>query len=134
MPLEYQNSMKVRYYECDTQGVVNHANYLHYFETARLEMMATCGLYLEDLAELGINPMVRNANVSYKYPLRHANEFVCNIRIERKGVRYFFQQELYIADNILCASATIEIVCVNNGKVIKPVVFDQAFAEYIHWL
>ncbi|HBK40671.1 MAG TPA: thioesterase, partial [Porphyromonadaceae bacterium] len=32
-------TMKVRDYECDTQGHVNNANYQHYFEVTRHEFL-----------------------------------------------------------------------------------------------
>ena len=62
----FEYKMKVRDYECDAQGVVNNANYLHYFEATRHELMESCGLRLRDLTEANIIPVVRNANISYK--------------------------------------------------------------------
>ena len=32
----YETEMEVRDYECDIEGIVNNANYLHYFEHTRL--------------------------------------------------------------------------------------------------
>jgi acyl-CoA thioester hydrolase len=126
--------MKVRDYECDAQGVVNNAIYLHYFEAARHELMENCGLRLRNLTEANILPVVRNAGVSYKNSLRGSDEFICNIRIERKGLRYYFHQQIIrIPDNTLCANAVIEVVCLINGKVAAPDMFDKAFADYITW-
>lgn len=134
MALIFENKMKVRDYECDSQGVVNNAIYLHYFEATRHELMEECGLRLRDLTEANIIPVVRNANISYKNSLRGSEEFICSVKIERKGVRYFFHQQITrIPDNTLCASAVIEVVCLINGKVSAPEIFDQAFASYINW-
>jgi acyl-CoA thioester hydrolase len=126
--------MKVRDYECDAQGVVNNAVYLHYFEATRHELLEKCGLRLRDLTEAGIIPVVRNANISYRNSLRGSEEFICTIRIVRAGLRYFFHQQIMrVPDNTLCAGAVIEVVCLINGKVGKPDIFDKAFAGYITW-
>lgn len=134
MALTYENKMKVRDYECDAQGVVNNAIYLHYFEATRHELMESCGLRLRDLTDGNILPMVRNANISYKNSLRGSEEFICTLRIEREGVRYYFYQQIIrVEDNSLCANAVIEVVCIVNGKVAMPEMFDKAFADYITW-
>ncbi|MFT4221977.1 acyl-CoA thioesterase [Dysgonomonas sp.] len=134
MALTYENKMKVRDYECDAQGVVNNAIYLHYFEATRHELMESCGLRLRDLTEGNILPVVRNANISYKNSLRGSEEFICTVKIEREGLRYFFYQQIIrIEDNTLCANAVIEVVCLVNGKVAMPEMFDKAFAGYITW-
>lgn len=134
MALTFENRMKVRDYECDAQGVVNNANYLHYFEATRHELMEKCGLRLRDLTDAGIIPVVRNANISYRNSLRGSDEFICTVDIERSGVRYYFTQKIFlISDNTLCASAVIEVVCLINGKVAQPEIFDKAFADYLVW-
>lgn len=134
MALTYEYKIKVRDYECDAQGVVNNANYLHYFEATRHELMESCGLRLRDLTEANIIPLLRNANISYRSSLRGSEEFISSIKIEREGLRYYFLQEITrIPDNTLCAKAEIEVVCLIDGKVSKPEMFDKAFADYITW-
>ncbi|SBV94417.1 acyl-CoA thioesterase [uncultured Dysgonomonas sp.] len=134
MALTFENNMKVRDYECDSQGVVNNAIYLHYFEATRHELMEKCGLRLRDLTEANIIPVVRNANINYRNSLRGSEHFICSVSIERKGVRYYFHQQIIrVPDNTLCASAVIEVVCLMDGKVSAPEMFDKAFADYIDW-
>ena len=134
MALSYEYRMKVRDYECDAQGVVNNANYLHYFEATRHELMEKCGLRLRDLTDANILPVVRNVTISYKNSLRGSDEFICTVKIQREGLRYYFEQQIIrIPDNTLCADAVIEVVCLMGGKVAKPDMFDTAFAEYINW-
>ncbi len=130
----FEHAMKVRSYELDAQGVVNNANYMHYFEVARHEMMEACGLSFGKLTDEGIFPMVRRANIQYKHSLRDHDLFVCRIRIQREGVRYIFLQEIIkTSDNRLCAKAEIEVACLVKGKVAPPEIFDNAFAQYIEW-
>jgi acyl-CoA thioester hydrolase len=38
--------LKVRHYEVDGYGHVNHASYVHYLETARVEALEAVGLSL----------------------------------------------------------------------------------------
>ena len=134
MALTFENKMKVRDYECDSQGVVNNAIYLHYFEATRHELMEKCGLRLRDLTEACVIPVVRNVNVSYRSSLRGSEEFICTATAIRDGVRYYFHQEIIrIPDNTLCAKAIIEVVCLINGKVAAPDMFDKAFADYLEW-
>ena len=80
----FENKMKVRDYECDAQGVVNNANYQHYFEHTRHEFMESCGIKLRDLTEANIIPMVREINIKYKASLCGSDEFICTAQIERK--------------------------------------------------
>lgn len=134
MALIFEYKMKVRDYECDSQGVVNNANYLHYFEATRHELMAKCGMTLDELTRANIIPVVRNANINYRNSLHGMEEFVSKVAIERDGLRYFFLQEIIrVPDNTLCAKAVIEVVCLINGKVSKPEIFDKAFADYLTW-
>lgn len=130
----YEYRMKVRDYECDAQGVVNNANYLHYFEATRHEMMESCGLKLRDLTAANVIPLLRNANISYRHSLRGSDEFISRVRVEREGLRYYFLQEIeLIPDGTLCAKAEIEVVCLINGKIAKPDLFDEAYADYLVW-
>jgi len=134
MALTFENRMKVRDYECDSQGVVNNAIYQHYFEATRHELMEKCGMRLRDLTEANVIPVVRNVNISYRSSLRGSEEFICTATAIREGVRYYFHQEIIrISDNTLCAKAVIEVVCLINGKVVVPNMFDDAFIDYLEW-
>lgn len=125
--------MRVRDYECDVQGHVNNANYQHYFEVTRHELLEKVGLNFHELHLQGIDAVVSRVEIRYKAPLMGMDEFNCTVqRIEKTGVKYIFHQEIIrLSDNILCAKAKIEVVNLVNGKLSQPQVFDEAFAEYI---
>ena len=42
----YETRMEVRDYECDIEGIVNNANYLHYTEHTRHRFLRSLGLSL----------------------------------------------------------------------------------------
>lgn len=51
MTTPHQTNLRVRFYELDMYGHVNHAVYVHYFETARIELLDSIGFGLDRLAE-----------------------------------------------------------------------------------
>ncbi len=49
----YETRMEVRDYECDIEGIVNNANYLHYMEHTRHLFLKECGLSFADMHATG---------------------------------------------------------------------------------
>lgn len=124
--------MKVRDYECDAQGIVNNANYQHYYEVARHEFLESEGVFFYKLHNDGIDPVVSQVNIKYKNSLYGGDEFICTVNLEKKGVRYLFKQQIIrLSDNKLCSEAIIEVVTLIDGKLSRPDYFDQVFAKYI---
>jgi acyl-CoA thioester hydrolase len=112
----------VRDYECDVQGVVNNANYLHYLEHARHEFLLSNGISFMDLHEEGTDLIVTRIEISYKYPLRSRDSFVVKTKIRREGnVRIVFEQEiLRLADGKLIADAEVTGISTRNGRPVSP--------------
>lgn len=125
--------MKVRDYECDVQGHVNNANYQHYFEVARHELLEKVGLDFYELHQQGIDAVVSRVEIRYKVPLIGMDEFNCTVqRIEKSGVKYIFHQKIIrLSDDAVCAKAKIEVVNLVQNKLSQPIVFDEAFASYL---
>ncbi|MFR9166218.1 MAG: acyl-CoA thioesterase [Dysgonomonas sp.] len=124
--------IKVRDYECDSQGIVNNAIYQHYYEITRHEFLEKCGVNFYKLHNEGIDPVVSQVNIKYKNSLHGGEEVYCTVNIEKKGVRYIFHQKIIrVEDNKLCSEAVIEVVTLINGKLSRPDYFDKAFAKYI---
>jgi acyl-CoA thioester hydrolase len=129
----YEYKMKVRDYECDAQGIVNNANYQHYYEVARHEFLVQHGLNFYELHEKGIDAVVVSIYIRYKHSLRGANNFICTVdSVERDGVRIIFNQKIVrLKDNKVCSTARVETACMIDGKVKKPEIFDRSLAKYL---
>ena len=128
----FEYEMKVRDYECDVQGHVNNANYQHYFEVTRHEFLEQVGLNFHELHKQGIDTVVSRVEIRYKVPLIGMDKFKCTIALEKKGVVYTFHQRIFrLSDEKLCAKAQVDVVCLINGELSKPEVFDDAFKEYM---
>ena len=107
----FEYTLKVRDYECDTQGHVNNANYQHYFEVTRHEFLEKVGLNFHELHLQGIDAVVSRVEIRYKVPLIGMDLFHCTVtRLERIGVKYIFHQEIIREkDGVVCAKAKIEV-------------------------
>ncbi len=125
----HELKMKVRDYECDIEGIVNNANYQHYFEHARHEMCLERGISFAELVERNIYVVVARVDIRYKHPLRSRDEFVVATTVERDGVKLLFHQKiLSLHDRKVCADAVITTVVTIDGKLSRAPELDQYFS------
>jgi acyl-CoA thioester hydrolase len=128
----FELEMKVRDYECDAAGIVNNANYLHYFEATRHEFMWSLGISFKEAMALGINPVVNRANLLYKTSLTGNDGFISSLTVERKGVKIIFHQAIHRkSDGALCCKGEIEIAVIINGILTRGDRFDEMMKEYL---
>lgn len=114
----YRLRMTVRDYECDLEGIVNNANYLHYMEHTRHQFLLTKGISFIELHKQGIDTVVARINVQYKTPLTADNEFESCLNVTKEGLKYVFHQDIYrLPDMKLCTRAQVEAVAIVNGKL-----------------
>lgn len=124
--------MEVRDYECDIEGIVNNANYLHYTEHTRHLFLRSLGVSFAQLHERGIDAVVARMNLQYKTPLRCDDEFISRLWLEKAGMRYIFHHDIFRAsDEKLSLRASVELVCLINGRLSQSEDYDRAFAPFI---
>jgi len=122
----FETRMEVRDYECDIEGIVNNANYLHYMEHTRHLFLKSRGLSFAEMHDKGVDAVVARMNIQYKVPLRCDDEFISRLAIRKEGLRYVFSQDIFRAsDNRLCVRATVELVCLINGRLGNSEEYDR---------
>lgn len=127
----YETRMEVRDYECDIEGIVNNANYLHYLEHTRHRLLRQAGLSFAEMHQRGVDAVVARMDLRYKSPLRCDDNLISRLWIEKQGIRYVFHQDIFReADEALCLKATVELVCLVNGKLANSEEYDKAFLPY----
>lgn len=127
----FELPMGVRDYECDVEGIVNNANYLHYMEHTRHQFLLTEGVSFIDLHHRGIDCVVARITVNYKTPLRSDDQFLSCLNIKKEGVKYVFLQDIYrMTDRQLCMRATVETVCIVNGRLKDCEELNNTFGRY----
>ncbi|MEE1092061.1 MAG: thioesterase family protein [Prevotella sp.] len=128
----FETRMMVRDYECDIEGIVNNANYLHYAEHTRHLFLKQCGLSFAQMHHKGIDAVVARMNLQYKVPLTCDDEFISRLAMTKEGLRYIFHQDIYRAsDEKLCFRAAVEVVCLVNGRLGASKEYDEAFAKWL---
>jgi acyl-CoA thioester hydrolase len=118
----YSSQFAVRDYECDIQGVVNNANYVHYLEHARHEFLISKGISFSQLHDEGTDLIVTRVEVDYKYPLRSRDKFIIRVNIQREGnARLVFIQDIFrLPDKKLIVRAKVTGVATRNGRPVHP--------------
>jgi acyl-CoA thioester hydrolase len=80
----FRYTQRVRYHECDPQGVVFNAHYLAYFDITLTELWREVGGYEQMISE-GTDMVVAEATIRYRAPLRFDDEFEVAIALTRIG-------------------------------------------------
>lgn len=127
----YELKMKVRDYECDLQGIVNNANYQHYIEHTRHEFLLSAGISFAQLHEQGIDAVVARLSIAFKTPLRSGDEFVSKLYLKKEGIKYIFYQDIFrLPDLKPVIKATVDTVCLINGRLGESQLLNEIFAPY----
>jgi acyl-CoA thioester hydrolase len=118
----HSTEFSVRDYECDLQGVVNNANYQHYFEHARHEFLIFRGISFVELHDEGLDLIVTRIEIDYKWPLRSRDKFIVRVNFRREGnVRILIDEDIYrLPDEKLIASAVVTAVATRKGRPVAP--------------
>ena len=128
----FEIEMKVRDYELDAQGIVNNANYLHYFEFTRHEFLESKNISFSESHNEGVDPVVSRVDINYKSSLKGSDRFISTVKVERSGIKLIFNQEIYRkSDMRLCCKAMTEVVILINGKLSMGDYYDKVLEDYL---
>lgn len=123
--------MEVRDYELDCEQIVNNANYLHYMEHTRHKFCQDAGLSFIEMHNRGIDAVVRKIEIEYKTSLRGGESFLSCLRLERKGPRFIFHQEIMKPNGESVAEGTVTVAVLKDGKLSRGDELAAVFAKYI---
>jgi acyl-CoA thioester hydrolase len=81
----FTHRLRVRFGECDPQGVVFNANYLLYFDVAFTELWRERVGGYAAMIDRGVDVMLVQSNVAYRGPARADDELDIGIRVASLG-------------------------------------------------
>ena len=89
---EHTTEIRVRFAETDAQGVAHHANYLVWFEAARVDFLERFAGGYQRLRDQGIESLLVEAHVRYSMPARFDDRLLVHARvIDVRGARFRFE-------------------------------------------
>ncbi|MCC8196424.1 MAG: acyl-CoA thioesterase [Ruminococcus sp.] len=117
----YNYLRKAHYYETDQMGVVHHANYIHWMEEARIEMMDDMGLGYKTVEENGIVSPVVSLSIDYKTSAMYDDTVEVRVSVKRyTGVSLIIGYEMFDRNTgKICATAESKHGFIRDGKIIS---------------
>ncbi len=112
VPAPFTHALRVRYGECDPQGIVFNANYLLYFDVAFTELWRAAVGPWQDMVARGIDAVVAEANLSFRAPARFDDELTLRAEVTRLGTTAITTQLDVLRGPELLVRGTLRHVCV----------------------
>ena len=114
---------RVRYAECDPQGVVFNAHYLTYFDVGITELWRVVLGGYERMLEHGDDLMVVEATVRYRRPARFDEELALATHVDHLGtssLRLAHRLTRAEAEGEVLAEGEVAYVCVDAAGAKQP--------------
>ena len=106
--------VRVRYAETDRMGLLHHANYLVYFEQARIEMLRASGVSYKDLEDAGHLLVVAKMEVRYRSPAYYDDLLTIRTKqVRTTSVQIEHKYEVLRGD-VLLAEGSSTLACVDR--------------------
>lgn len=131
MPEPFRHRIRVRFNECDGQGVVFYANYLMYFDVAMTELWREAfGTGYAGMIADGTDAMVAEANIRYRASARFDDEVDLLAAVTRIGststVTHLTAER--VADGTVLAEADLRHVFIDPDSLEKREIPDEVRA------
>jgi YbgC/YbaW family acyl-CoA thioester hydrolase len=131
----FRSLLKVRHYEADGYGHVNHANHVHYLETGRIEALESVGLPLREMRRQGFLIVAADLTVRYHSPASPGEMLEIATHIEEiRGARTVWVQEVREAVTrrlVVTARVTGAFTSEDGRPVRTPEAFRPALAALL---
>ena len=129
----FVHTLRVRYAECDAQGVVFNAHYLTYFDVSITELWrAALGSY-DAMREQGIDVVVADAQLSFRSPARFDDLLTLEISIARLGNTSVTSAHRISRDGVVVIEGTITHVVVELPALTKTPIPDWLRESLAPW-
>ena len=117
--MPFVHRLRVRFHECDPQGVVFNAHYFTYFDIALTEMWrAAFGSY-QSVVEQGTDVVVVEASATYRAPARFDEEIEVELGVARLGTTSMTTQTAIRRDGQLLVEGRLVHVFVDPSTMAK---------------
>jgi YbgC/YbaW family acyl-CoA thioester hydrolase len=128
-PVTHRFPIRVRFYELDPYGHVNHAVYIQYFEAARIELLREAGLTMQGMLDDGVMIVVTDIATRFFKPAFGNDDLSVETEVlEFRRVSSRWHQRLLRGDDVIVEQELGAAVTNLDGR---PVRFPQPMVELL---
>lgn len=113
MAAPYVHELRVRYGECDPQGIVFNANYLLYFDVVFTELWRESVGPWREMVERGYDAVVAEAHLRFRSPARYDDVLQLQARIAALGKTSITTEIDVVRDGEVLVAGRVRHVCVD---------------------
>jgi acyl-CoA thioester hydrolase len=129
----FVHTLRVRYAECDAQGVVFNAHYLTYFDVGITELWrAAFGSY-QAMVDRGVDIVVAEAQLRFRAPARFDQELALEVAIARLGTTSILTRHVIRHQQQTLVEGSLRHVLVELPALTKTEIPDWARAGLAPW-
>jgi acyl-CoA thioester hydrolase len=129
----YVHTIRVRYAECDAQGVVFNAHYLAYFDISMTELWrAAFGSY-QAMLDRGVDIVVAEATLRFRGAARFDDQLAMTVAIERLGNTSIPSRHSIRRGDQLLVQGTVRHVMVDRRTLTKTPIPEWIRAGLAPW-
>lgn len=133
-PTFLERAFRVRHYECDAYGHVNHANYLRYMQEAAFDASAAVGYDIARYQAIGRQWLVRETDITYLRPLTYGDTVIVRTWVDdfrRVRSRRRYDLRLAGSDEPVATAAT-EWVLLDSATLRPATIPPEMIAAFRH--
>ncbi len=119
MPGPFVHTLRVRYAECDAQGVVFNAHYLAYVDIGITELWRAAFGGYEQMLERGVDVVVAEANLRFRRPARFDDELRIEVAVTHLGNTSIVTEHRMHRDHEPLVECQIRHVLVDRDQLAK---------------
>jgi acyl-CoA thioester hydrolase len=129
----FRHQLRVRYAECDPQGVVFNAHYLAYFDTNINELLRTALGSYQAMLDRDVDIVVAEAQIRFRSPAHFEEELTLEIGVTRLGESSITTQHRISRDGRLVAEGMLRHVMVGRQTLTKTAIPDWLRERLAPW-
>jgi len=115
VPDPFVHELRVRYGECDPQGIVFNANYLLFFDVAFTELWRAAIGPWQEMVERGIDAVVAETNIRFLAPARFDDVLRLKAQVARLGATAITTEIDVMRGDQLLVEGWLRHVCVDTA-------------------
>ena len=131
-PTPFRHRLRVRYSECDQQGVVFNGHYLFYYDVAMTELLRDrLGSY-QAMLDLGVDVMIAETRLRFRRGARFDEEVDIVLPVRHLGDTSMIVQPVFLVDGAEIADGEVRHVFTDpatNAKKSMPAEVRAAFGR-----